>query len=283
MAYYIPYRSPYHLRPPSRPAVINYDSPLAQGLTFYVPFWALRGHPIDLISRATATVSSTATRGVTGARSTSYFSGSTAVAATAATTNRLEWVDTLPTGTCTIGARYRKFDATNRNSGAFGTVNSGTYGTRANVHLPYSNGQTYWDYAGASGTQRVNVGGLTFGADAWIFIAEPGVYGSIVQNGITRASKTWGSATRTVDWTGYRLHGYGSLVSDVAEFSDFAVWDRRLSEAEIEIWTFEGRSLMTSTGARTFFLPSVAVAATGQPSNRRGSGVPGMRQTPGVW
>ena len=140
----------------------------------------------------------------------------------------------IPTTETTIVIGWRKTDATNRNTTAFG-VGTGSIDnvSRCGVHLPYGDGTVYWDF-GNTTSGRLSVGGLTFGNDLWVLTTGPRGM-EIWQNGYLRASKT-ASATRTVNGSlPFSLcRGNGaSNASDLAECWMFRMYNRQLSRSLI--------------------------------------------------
>ena len=173
----------------------------------------------------------------------------------ASSSSMLEWQrsDFVPSsGGVTILFLYEKADATNRASWVSG-VNYGLSGVAyaINVHCPYSDGTVYWDFGGNGAPNRCSVGGLTFGADVWIF--NVGSRGQeIWQNGIKRASNA-NNPTRSVDNTMPFILGGGpsgsGQASDIAHYNIYCMWNRQLATEEIialsadpyMLWGFNSR------------------------------------------
>jgi hypothetical protein len=141
----------------------------------------------------------------------------------------------LPTGPITVVLHYRRLDSTNRNTGAFGPVTFESGGTNlCGVHLPYGDGNVYWDYGGFSGANRVTYSGASFGDDVWVFTNGP--RGSeIWQNGILRATNGGTPLTRTASSStnGWGLFYNVGAANDNAESGGFLLYDRQFSESEI--------------------------------------------------
>lgn len=114
----------------------------------------------------------------------------------------------LPMATdVTIVHAQQKTDGVARNSVAFSAevTNNAAFTTQA--YLPFSDGVAYWDWGGqVNGTNRTQVGGLTFGDDIWVFTSGPRGM-EMWQNGIIRASNgsnpskgIWGVGTENMCW-----------------------------------------------------------------------------------
>jgi len=135
----------------------------------------------------------------------------------------------LPLADISIVLGYQKTDATARGSVAFGTATGTT--SVCDGYIPFSDGITYWDYGGTAGTNRLTVGGLTFGDDIWAFTQ--GARGAeIWQNGILRASNA-GVNTRVQGGTQFQLGKNNSQASDLAKWKFFWIYHRQLQIPEI--------------------------------------------------
>jgi hypothetical protein len=155
------------------------------------------------------------------------------------TNSFLEWQrsDFVPTTAVSILMLYEKADSTNRNCLA-GSVDYGlgSNTNSCNHHVPFSDGVVYFDWGGnTNGVTRVQVGGLTFSADRWVFtVGSRGM--EIWQNGIKQASNG-ATPTRNKDATmpfklGASIAGSGTLC-DIAHWNVYAMWDRQLTTTEI--------------------------------------------------
>jgi len=139
----------------------------------------------------------------------------------------------LPTGPCTVTLHWRKTDATNRGSGAFGyNAEPSPFDARLGAHLPYSDGTVYWDYGGSGGgANRLSVSGLTFGSDIWSF--STGARGMEVwQNGILRASNA-NNPTRGSLSAAWYLNRHSGTDGDLADCAFLYLHNRQLTSAEI--------------------------------------------------
>jgi len=134
----------------------------------------------------------------------------------------------LPTTACTVVIGYRKTDATNRASSAFG---GGTGAAAFGAHLPYSDGTVYWDFGGTSAGNRLSKSGLAFGDDLWAF-----TYGGrgqeIWQNGRRQATGVVGGG-RTGTSSSLLLGLYNGIGADLAETWLFLIYNRELTPSEI--------------------------------------------------
>lgn len=127
----------------------------------------------------------------------------------------------------------KKLDTTNRGSAPFGTF-SGP-GSRCSAHMPFSDGNVYWDFGGTGGANRLSVStaGLDLRQDnIWVFTA--GSHGSEIWfNGHRLASQTT-AITRAVDVATYTINAAQGVNGDVAVYSAFYVYQRVLQESEIK-------------------------------------------------
>lgn len=124
----------------------------------------------------------------------------------------------------------QKTDATNRASSLFG----GAFGTTTilNIHGPYSDGVTYWDFGGNTGNNRVSVGGLNYSKPtALVFSAGAGGT-RIVQDGIVRASKTSAISRIKNGSNPTTLNRAGIPAGDLDKFYLIAWWSKELTDAE---------------------------------------------------
>jgi len=145
--------------------------------------------------------------------------------------------DLLPLQEITIVLGYKKTDATNRISVAFGSRDHGGAGdtaSRCSSHLPYNNGTVYWDFGGDSGSNRVSVGGLTFGDDVWAFTTGPRGQ-EIWQNAVRQAFAAAQNPTRTdAPYDVVSLGMLPGIASDLAIYRFFYIYHRQLTEYEID-------------------------------------------------
>jgi hypothetical protein len=151
----------------------------------------------------------------------------------------------LPTGPTTVILHYRKTGG-NVNVGAFGMVAFETGPQIFGAHLPYGDGNIYWDYGGFAGNNRLTLSsaGITLSDDnVWAFTNGPRGM-EIWLNGARRAVNAV-EVTRTASTAasfGFGLFHKDNVVNDSAESGAFLVYDRQLSEAElgalmIDPWT----------------------------------------------
>lgn len=143
----------------------------------------------------------------------------------------------LPTTACTIALIRRKRDATARNSAIFG--GSTTAAQRIGAHLPFSDGNVYWDFGGTSSPNRLSVSGLSFaGIEKWVFTAGP--RGSaIYRNGIKLTSQST-AITRTAGTSDFFLNlGNGAAAGDNQDLNAFIMLDEQWSDALAQWWCAE--------------------------------------------
>jgi hypothetical protein len=146
----------------------------------------------------------------------------------------------FPTGPASLVLHYRKLDATNRDSlawGNFANVPASYYF----VALPNAAGTLRYGYGGSTvGTTELDVAGLTYGDDVWVFCH--GARGMEVwQNGILRGSNAANpTRTGTVNYTGlFAGLGLAAFDSDNAESGCALVYNRQLEVPEIQALTID--------------------------------------------
>jgi len=135
----------------------------------------------------------------------------------------------LPTANnCSIVVYFEKLDGTNRASAGFG-LDGGATGTRCGTHMPWSDGNIYFDYGGASdGTTRLTVSGQTFEAAVWVFCVGP--RGMEAWKDGVRVASNSGTPTRTSSTAGWGLGTHGGWFADDNRFYDFRLYNRQLAE-----------------------------------------------------
>lgn len=148
----------------------------------------------------------------------------------------------LPTSAATITLGYYKTDTTKRASAAFGyepIISANT--SRIGAHLPYSDGTVYFDFGGATGSNRLTKSGLTSYNGIWSFTAGPAGM-SMWLNGVKLAESTTAVTRDNSFFAGFwLLNGNvgaampSSLTGcDNAVIPFFYIHDRQLLPAEIE-------------------------------------------------
>lgn len=243
---------------------MRYGHHLVAGLRAFLPFREGGGVPRSVIDGRLVLPQEATSVWASGARGFAYRHTTTTAREYIATNSS----DLVPTSNCTIALGYKKTDTTLRASVAFG-VNQTTNG-RCHVHLPYSDGTTYWDFGGdTEGATRLSVASLTFGDDFWVF--STGSRGmEIWQNGVLRASNS-ANPTRTAYTDTFSLGNSGGVgAGDLAQYSYFALWRRQLSRQEI----------IALTAAPLQFLATVRTTFT--PFSGAGGGIAGRQLLLGV-
>lgn len=210
-------------------ARVNWGSPLAAGLQFFLPFSEQSGsHIYDAAGRAESPFLIDAPTWGSGTYGPMLnFNG---------TSNYLENTTfTLPTSAVTLLIVSRSPTSDDTGS-AFGNRDShvGFDTARCQVHLPFS-GTIYWDFGGATGSNRTSYtpdSGFWGRWNVMVFVA--GNVGSqIWENGAQKASS--GTAiTRVNANSGFHIGRYGNDGSrqDI-QIATLALWDRCLSAEEI--------------------------------------------------
>lgn len=190
------------------------------------------------------------------------------------TSSFLEWQrsDFVPTTAVSILMLYEKGDGSNRNCLA-GSVDYGlgSITNSCNHHVPFSDGVVYFDWGGnVNGVTRVQVGGLSFGADRWVFtVGSRGM--EIWQNGIKQASNGV-TPTRNKDATmpfklGASVSGSGTLC-DIAHWNVYAMWSRQLTPDEIVTVSADPYLLWEQPSAFAFTLTQDIVAGSAYTGGR---------------
>ena len=203
---------------------LNFGHPLSRGL---IGAWTGSQPFVNLVTNERLTMNTINPDDLKGGYNGVEFQGRAAIGG---------YLTLIPSGLPTAGACvtiiYRRRDATNRSSTAFGI--SGTGLDRWQVNLPFSDGTVYFDFGGFSGNNRISVSGLTFGNDIWSF--NNGTVGlEIWQNGIRRANNTAGTQTRSAG-SNFRILSSASD-PDNANTALTLVHNRSLSSAEIiSLW-----------------------------------------------
>jgi hypothetical protein len=131
----------------------------------------------------------------------------------------------------TIILWQRKQDTTNRISGAFG--HTGADNQAASVHLPYSDGNIYFDWGGKASINRLAVSGLSWDMNwhHWAFCVGSGLGVRIYRDGILVGSNTY-VITRTTGGT-WNLNVYQAIAGDLADIGSVATYNRGLTAAEV--------------------------------------------------
>lgn len=125
--------------------------------------------------------------------------------------------------------RFRKTDTTNRTRSLFG-IADGT--NRINVHAPWSDGTTYFDYGGASsGTTRVTAAGLNFQQPTTLLFSAGPRGMSIWQDGLKRSSHNT-PAWRSNGTTFHLMYGVGATTgsSDLTRTYLVGFWNKAFTE-----------------------------------------------------
>jgi len=163
----------------------------------------------------------------------------------------------------------RKIDTTLRASTLFGVEDGGLAdSSRCGAHVPYSDGNVYWDYGGNGAPNRLVVGGLSFttNVEKWIFTAGP--QGSnIWRDGIKVGSQST-PLTRIVpaqfsDFTAWIINGGNHLgfAGDAQEFNFIMYIANQWSDAQCEWWFGEPyAAFYTSFMTRHNFFSEVVAA-----------------------
>lgn len=246
-----------HKSKPSPGVQIDWSHPLAYGL---IGFWPLN-------EGAGKIVNNLAVHPQLGAITGTAWTGN-ALRHSATTDRTALLADSLvPTTNITVSLGYRKTDTTARLATAAGIDGVTTTG-RCNIHLPYSDNVVYWDFGGVtSGVSRITAASLTFGDDAWSFVAGTGGM-RIWQNGRQRATQS-GTATRTVFGANWTLGTGAGLGSDLADYKWVAMHNVPLDAERIQQLHAEPFALMAPQ--RRIFISLPQIFSRRSTSNRVGT------------
>lgn len=167
--------------------------------------------------------------------------------------------DFIPTTACTVVIKFRKTDATNRDSGLFG-MTSVSDPPRCGAHCPWSDGTVYWDFAGqTSGTTRLSVAGLSFTyPSVMVFTAGP-LGQQIWQNGVSKASHTNSVGTRSIATADYGIGTHENFSSDSVEIEFFYMYSRALRPTECQQISTQPFSFLEAPSATYFLAAGAAV------------------------
>lgn len=143
----------------------------------------------------------------------------------------------LPTQRVTILAVRQKADTTGRTSALFG-LNESTAGNRCGAHLPFNDGNIYFDFGGTSSPNRISAAfTATTEVEAWACIA--GYNGSSIwRNGIVLVSQST-AITRSDSTESFLVNrGNGSGAGgDVQDLWFFAVLDAEWIPTQVVEWS----------------------------------------------
>ena len=196
--------------------------------TAVVPFWEGGGVPQNLVP-GKPTITETA--------NTVWGPGRVGVQKEITSTARRFWAlgTTLDMCSLTAGSILivrRKVDTTNRASSLFGI----DHADRLHSHCPFSDGNVYWDWAGASGDDRVTWSDYvtTDDVEVWGFTAGP-LGHAIYYNGVVQVSNAVAATARS-DTIDFHI-GDGAAETDLQEFYFAAVFDVEVTAAQVAQWS----------------------------------------------
>lgn len=235
---------------PARP--VNRDCPLTRGInlwwhfgvppfptgpnTYHVPDLTRRPKSRGFLFGTVARVR-TAKPGLDGAVT---LSGTNNVS----TTTFGEADDAFPNTTAaTVLLVHRKTDTTLRASMAFGN-NEGATTNRIGCHLPWSDGNVYWDWGGSTNNStRLTVSGLTHTTDWrwWAFTVGGGLGMRAYRDGVLVGSNA-ATPTRTLTGSTAFFMGRAFNTGDLAEFAECVCFDRALTPGEVWEWAEQSRA-----------------------------------------
>lgn len=247
-----------------------------------VPFWERSGQPYDYIQKRFLTNAAG-----TGSNLGSVSKRGNVGETTDTTTNTVGWTypDSawVPTTKCTIVFSKKKTDGTDRAIFAYGMTED-PQNERIAIALPWSDGGIDCDFGGASGDNRLEVDGLTFGDD--IFAIRFGTRGiAIWRNGIEIGSNSV-AITRVATTTRDFGVGYGTgdfPDADLAQYSIFAMFDIEFPDPVLRRLSIDPFGLIRRDERKVFFVAAApaggrimsSLAGPGGLANKGGIAGPG--------
>lgn len=122
-------------------------------------------------------------------------------------------------------------DGTDRAFSAWG-VTGANDAARCGCHLPYSDGNAYFDFGGTGAPNRQTIGGLTYtNHDVWVQRAGDRGH-QIWQNGEKVAGNST-AVSRTNSTGAFQLGFHGGIGNDLVKYRVFLVYHRELNQDEI--------------------------------------------------
>jgi hypothetical protein len=261
------------LKPPPG-AQINFGYPLAQDLTALLLFNEGAGQATNLMPQDPVTEQNSPTWG------TSQAGGLVKIAS--ATNMNWKWADPtrlLVLDRATILFIRRFTDTTLRASATFGVDDpASAFGHRCGAHVPFSDGNVYWDFGGVTGANRISFANAkSLLPESWAFRA--GSLGSSIWlNGQKKASQGTAITRTSTSSLAFYVNGGNNttIVGDFQEFFFFAVYKTELPDAAIQQWMADPFCMLMPSPpiSRRIFLPAIGGAASGPNSFMlRGAGV----------
>jgi hypothetical protein len=141
----------------------------------------------------------------------------------------------------------RKTDTTARASSLFG-LDSSVQTQRCGAHVPYSDGNVYWDFGGSSSPNRLTWTGYTrtTNIEKWVFVA--GSQGSSIWlDGALKASQSTsiGRGTTSLDFA----IGMGNGLTNAADLQEYyycAMFDAQWGADNVAAWTANPYAILQS-------------------------------------
>lgn len=167
----------------------------------------------------------------------------------------------------------RKRDTTLRASSSFGTTLAST--KKINVHMPYSDGTVYFDWAGeSSGSTRLSIAGLSFDTnqDHWVFTVGGGNGMKIYRKGVQVASNA-ATPSRTLDATNVcdinRGLGASSTPGDISDYLEVRTYASALQASDAwrlyEDWREGYKDTLRRFSRRVYSFGTVAAGGSTVP------------------
>ena len=162
---------------------------------------------------------------------------------------------TLPTASMTVAFIRRKTDTTLRASSVFGA-------NALNLHAPYSDGTTYWDFGGGGSPNRLTWSGysVSMAVEYWTVVG--GSRGSAIYlNGAQKASQ--GTAlSRAAGTIECRLNNNSAgVLGDAQDFNFFLLLDTEWTAGQVMMWFAEPYAFLRPRLAIRYWFDMNIIAA----------------------
>ena len=216
--------------------------------------------PIDLVYGRVGAISSGGTAPVLSAGSVGKGYELTSSNGNYASTNISDLTTLIGTAEAACLFVTQKLDSTNRNSCAFAPTSAGTTARFAS-HAPYSDGTTYFDFGGSSGSNRISVAGLDYSKPT-AFLMSGALNGlRIVQDGVLRASSST-TVTRTADTNNILQLMDNGNNTDLQRFYAIFFWARDIQLQEAQSLSANPWQLLNPIQQKWFFSPPAGISDT---------------------
>ncbi len=153
---------------------------------------------------------------------------------------KLASMDQFPTAQITVCLIHRKTDSTIRNSAHVASSEVYNSASKISIHLPYSDGTSYWDFGGNAGAHRSSFAYSDRDTNYHRWALTAGPHGSAIWcDGVLRASNA-SANSRTASSAGQSFYlniGASETSGDNLEYAYLAVFDEEWSPEKIRAWS----------------------------------------------